>query len=162
MSQDNQILSNEAPKASRRAILTAAPAAAAAVLAGGGVANAIAIGMAKAGDVDPIFAVIDEHQAAWEAVVVAYDREDREYDDDEITDAAQERAGDAGYDLFTTAPTTVAGAAALLAYLGADATAYNRHRTIWEWEHEGGGEHVRVFSSFLAAALRNIIERGQA
>jgi hypothetical protein len=118
--------------------------------------------MAKAGEVDPIFAAIAEHQASWIAVVAAYDREDREYDDDEITDAAQERAGDAGYDLFTTAPTTVVGAAALLAYLATDATAYNRHRTIWEWEHEGGGEQVRVFPSFLANALRNIVERGQA
>jgi hypothetical protein len=53
------MLSNEAPKASRRAILTAAPAAAAAALAGGAVANPVAIGVAKAGEVDPIFAVIE-------------------------------------------------------------------------------------------------------
>lgn len=43
MSQDNQTLRNEAPKASRRAILTAAPAAAAVALAGGTVANAVAM-----------------------------------------------------------------------------------------------------------------------
>src|ERR1700754_4902469 len=91
------------PIPTRRALLAGAPVAAAAALAGGTVAN----GIARAGEIDPIFAVIAEHQAAFEGVIAAYAREGRTGDDDEITDAAQERAGDAGYDLFTTAPTTV-------------------------------------------------------
>jgi hypothetical protein len=49
---------------SRRALL---PAVAAAALATGTVANAVAIGMAKAGEVDPIFAAIDLHR---EAIIV--------------------------------------------------------------------------------------------
>jgi hypothetical protein len=113
-------------------------------------------------DVDPIRDVIAEHRAADVGVVAAYAREDRVGDDDEITDAAQERAGDALYDLFTTAPTTVDGAAALLEYLGTDATAWNRHKTIWQWANDGTGEEVREFPGFLADALRDIVGRGQA
>jgi hypothetical protein len=152
----------DTPIPTRRALLAGAPVAAAAALAGGTVANALAIGMTKAAEIDPIFAVIAEHQAAYVGVIAAYGREDREYDDDEITDAAHERAGDAGYDLFTTAPTTVAGVAALLGYLGTDDMAYNPKQTILEWSHGGNGEAVREFPTFLAAALRNIIERGQS
>jgi hypothetical protein len=162
MSQDNQTLITEAPKASRRAILTAAPAAAAGALLAGAVVNTVAIGMAKAGEVDPVFAAIAEHQAAWAAVVAAYAREGRTEDDDEITDAAQERAGDAGYYLFTTAPTAVAGVVALLEYLGKDAAAYNPNRTILEWHGEADAEEVSEFPCFLADAIRNIVERGQA
>jgi hypothetical protein len=51
MSQDNQTLSNEATKASRRAILTAAPAAAAA-LAGGTITAALAMAPPKADGLD--------------------------------------------------------------------------------------------------------------
>ena len=161
MSQDNQTLSNETPKASRRAILTAAPVAAAGALLAGTSVNLAAATIAKAA-VDPIFAVIDEHRAADTGVVAAFARGDRIDDDDEITDAAQERAGDAAYDLFTTAPTTIAGAAALLEYLGTDATAWNREKTIWEWAADGTGEEVREFPTFLADALRNIIAKGAA
>jgi hypothetical protein len=142
---------------SRRALLVGAPAVAAAALAGG-----TALAIPRTDELDPIFAVIAEHQAADLGVIAAFAREDREYDDDEITDAAQERAGDAGYDLFTTAPTTIAGAVALLEYLGTDATAWNADQTIWKWAADGTGDEVREFPSFLAAALRNIIERGQA
>jgi len=47
-------------------------------------------------DVDPIFDVIAEHQAADVGVVAAYAREDRTGDDDEITDAGpREVLGDA-------------------------------------------------------------------
>jgi hypothetical protein len=49
---------------SRRALLAGAPVAAAAALAGGTVANAVAIGMAKAAEVDPIFAAIERHREA--------------------------------------------------------------------------------------------------
>jgi hypothetical protein len=53
MSQDNQTLIPEAFKASRRAILAAAPAVAVAALTAGTVANAVAIGTAKADETDP-------------------------------------------------------------------------------------------------------------
>jgi hypothetical protein len=162
MSQDNQILSNETPKASRRAILTAAPAAVAgALLAAGTVANAAVLGIARTDEVDPISAVIAEHRAASEGVVAAFAREDRETDDDEITDAAKDRVGDAEHDLFTTAPATLAGVAALLDHLAGDEIAFRPELTVLEYAYEGGGDTVREFPSFLAAALRDIIARGK-
>jgi hypothetical protein len=161
MSQDNQTLIPEVPQASRRAILTAAPAMAAAALAGTAV-NAAAVAMAKAVEVDPIHAVIAEHQASYVAVTSAFDREDREFDDDEITQAAQQRTFDAEYELFTTAPTTMAGAAAWLDYLGTSAWACNKEQTILEWAFGSSGGYAREFPSFLAASLRGIIARGQA
>jgi hypothetical protein len=48
----------------RRALLAGAPAIAAAALAGGTVANALAIAEAKAAEADPIFAAIDRHREA--------------------------------------------------------------------------------------------------
>jgi hypothetical protein len=147
---------------SRRALLTAAPAAAAGALLAGTAVNAAAVAMAKAGEVDPIFAVIAEHQAAFVAVVAAYAREDREGDDDEITEAAQQRVLEAGLDLFTTPPTTLAGVVALLEHLGTDATAYDPNLTIWEWSLGFEWEEVREFPWALADALRNIIARGRA
>jgi hypothetical protein len=157
MSQDNQILSSEAPKASRRALLMGLAAAATPMTSA--LANALS---ESPGAADPIFAVIAEHRAADVGVIAAYAREDRTSDDDEITDAAQERDGDALGDLFTTTPTTVAGAAALLEYLGTDATAWDPNQTIWEWANGGTGEEVREFPGFLSDALRKIISRGQA
>ena len=50
----------------RRALLAGAPAVAVAALAGGTVANGVTIGMAKAGEVDPVLAVIDRHRSALE------------------------------------------------------------------------------------------------
>jgi hypothetical protein len=50
--------SNEAPQASRRAILSAAPVAAAGALLAGTAVNAAAVAMAEVVEVDPIFAAI--------------------------------------------------------------------------------------------------------
>jgi hypothetical protein len=61
MSQDNQSLSNEAPKASRRGLLIGLMAAAAVP-----VAPAIAKAVGPASEPDPIFALIAEHRAAWD------------------------------------------------------------------------------------------------
>jgi hypothetical protein len=59
------------PIPTRRALLAGAPAvAAAAALAGGTVANAVAIGLPKAGEVDPIFAAIERERAAYAAYLV--------------------------------------------------------------------------------------------
>jgi hypothetical protein len=59
---------------SRRALLAGAPAAAAAALAGGTVANAIAIGMAGASNGDPVFAVIERHREAMAREQLAHER----------------------------------------------------------------------------------------
>jgi hypothetical protein len=50
----------------RRAVLAGAPAVAAGALAAGTAANTVAVAMARATEVDPIFAVIERHCAAWE------------------------------------------------------------------------------------------------
>src|ERR1700759_5625158 len=92
----------------RRALLAGAPAVAAAALAGGTVANAVAIGMAKAGEVDPIFALIAEHREAQEACAVAYEANDLDDDEDPNKLAALEKAGAVELPLFTTLPTSVA------------------------------------------------------
>ena len=51
-------------------MLAGAPAAAAAALAGGTVADAVAIGMAKAAEIDPIFEAIERERAAYAAYCV--------------------------------------------------------------------------------------------
>jgi threonine aldolase len=120
----SQELSNEAPKASRRAILTAAPVAAAAALAGGTVANALAIGMAKVAEADPIFAVIAAHRACIAELCAINDFVMNASDDtvlpediDERTNEANDRRMDAELILLTTDPTSVAGVVAALEYL---------------------------------------------
>jgi hypothetical protein len=149
-----------APQASRRALLMGFAAAATPMAP----ALANALSEPAPAVADPIFAVIAEHDAAYEAVIAAFDAH---IDDEEITEAAEERSMEAELPLFTTAPTTIAGVAALLAYLGRDARS-NPDETILvdatEWG-PGAGElpgAVRALPRFLAAALRNIIERGQA
>jgi hypothetical protein len=112
---------------------------------------------AAASEVDPIFAVIAEHRAAQEAVTAAFDREDREAGEDEVIWAAQDRQMDAQFELFTIAPTTLAGVASLLAYLGTDA-GDNPNETVWEYAHGFGDEElvaaVRSSPTRLAAAVR--------
>ena len=110
---------------SRRALLAGAPAAAAAALAGGTLANAVATGMAKAGEVDPVFAAIAEHVAATKAHVAACSISGwlvdgtRDWEtENAVTEAAMERAHDAWFALVTAQPTTVAGVAALLEHVG--------------------------------------------
>jgi hypothetical protein len=122
MSQDNQTLSNEAPKASRRAILTAAPVAAAA-LAGG----TVGFGIAKAGEVDPIFAVLGEHRTAVKAYLSASDIDGRLASDTPewnvahaVTQEAIKREYAAFTAVLTTDPTTLAGGVALLDHVGQD------------------------------------------
>jgi hypothetical protein len=147
------------PITSRRAVLAGIAAAATPI------APALATtlgGLPAQATIDPIFAVIAEHRAAQEAVTAAFDREDREEDEDEVTEAAQARQMDAQFALFTTAPTTIDGAAALLAYLGTDAGDYN-DETIWAYAADFGDEElvmaVKVFPLQLAATLRTMIEQ---
>jgi hypothetical protein len=63
---------NTTPIPSRRAVLAAGPAVAAAALAGGTAANAVAIGMAKAGEIDPVFAAAERLRAALEEYDAAH------------------------------------------------------------------------------------------
>jgi hypothetical protein len=109
---------------SRRALLAGAPAVAAAALAGGTVANALAIAEAKAAEVDPIFAAIAEHRARMRAWADAMEADDMA-ETDEAFEAATD-AMDATSEAFeasigpvlTVQPTTIAGVAALLEHVG--------------------------------------------
>jgi hypothetical protein len=171
MSEDNQILSHEAPKASRRAILTAAPAAAAAALAGGTVANAVAIGMARAADVDPIFDLIEKHTAACDAARAISDvlsdmsPRERNYEQTQarFSDAIEQEKKVLAT-LLSCQPTTLAGIVAVLVHAGrADwAHAGDSEETVLIDAQEREMEQAKAFPTHLAAALRNIIERGQA
>jgi hypothetical protein len=114
-------MSKTPTEASRRDILTAAPAAAAAALAGAAVANAVSIGMAKADDIDPIFAAIERHRQAWtefdnrccELDEVGTPEARTEYDRlCELRDAAENELSDADC-------STMAGVIALLSYVNA-------------------------------------------
>jgi hypothetical protein len=153
---------------SRRALLAGAPVAAAAALAGGTVANAVAISVAKAGEDDPIFGVIAEHREAQEALHAACEANGLDMEECPIKTAAENRAGDAELPLFTTAPTTVAGAAALLAYVGSDAHEMNqgpddngRPYTVLSyaagWSADDRIDAVRRFPLHVSVALRNMI-----
>jgi hypothetical protein len=62
---------------SRRALLTAAPAAAAGALLAGTAVNAVAIGMAKAGEVDPIFALIEAYDQSASQELALYRESDK-------------------------------------------------------------------------------------
>jgi hypothetical protein len=163
---------NTTPIPSRRAVLAAGPAAAAAALAGGTVANAVAISMAKAGGVDPIFAVIAEHREAQEACAVAYEANDLDDDEDPNKLAALEKAGAVELPLFTTLPTSVAGVVALLEYV------HSPCHIIWQGEQmdcddtvlsyaygynsEEMRQAVGGFDAHVLTALRNIVAGGQA
>jgi hypothetical protein len=89
-------------------------------LVGLSLAATSAVGSACAlSEVDPILAVIAEHRTAQEALHAAADVPDADYDQT-AWDCADGRAIDAELPLFTTEPTTIAGVAALLEYVGSD------------------------------------------
>jgi len=102
---------------------------------------------------DPIFAVIAEHRAAQEAVYVTFGANDLDDDEDPNKAMALERATAAEWPLFTTAPTTVAGAAALLQYVGSDA-----HET-WQNEVRGSRDTVLSYASRYEGRLRAATHR---
>jgi hypothetical protein len=104
---------------SRRTLLTRTVAAAA--LAGGAGANALAIGMARPMEADPVLAVIREHREAQEELQAACDANDLDMDECPRKEAAQRRAVGAELPLFTTRPTTLLGLAALLMYVTSEA-----------------------------------------
>jgi hypothetical protein len=161
-------------KTSRRALLAGAPAVAAAALAGG----AVALGIARTDEVDPIFEVIANHVAATERWFRALNWEDEAMGTpehgaaDEAVDAGCERAAATARAVLTTQPTTLAGVAALLAHVGRDEflgmssggenDTFETLLSSWSNAIVGGKAIAQEFPLRLAAALRNIIERGQA
>jgi hypothetical protein len=156
---------------SRRALLAGAPAVAAAALAGGTAANAVAIGMAKADEVDPIFAAIEAHRATVDLILAIEDRSNNEDLDevgeeiDDQMDAAIDTVIEADLVLLSTSPTTVAGVVAALEYAGS-VCRHQREPTILQgangWADVEIKKAARDFPALMGAALRNIIARGQA
>jgi hypothetical protein len=161
-------------KQSRRALLVGAPVAAAAVLAGGTVADAVAIAAAKAGDLDPIFAAIEAHRTAVLAVNAADDVTCKMRGSGPDWDAASQASSEATDDemdalreVLSCRPKTIEGVIALLDHLGQPqflrdcrdpATVLSGAHAWYDDEQD----EVKAFPEHLAAALRNIIERGQA
>jgi hypothetical protein len=89
-------------------------------LAGAAVAR-VAVLSAGAGEVDPIFAVIEEYKSAVRARSAALDAEyDSDEDHDEATGEALDAEWEAFSGLFETTPTSIAGIAALLELFGTD------------------------------------------
>jgi hypothetical protein len=176
MSQDNQTPIPEAPQASRLALLMGLAAAATPLAPA--IANALS--EPAPADVDPIFAVIERHRIAvaeynraeafsgsivpggadWEA---AWGR----------TSAAMDRSGDLLEALLCAEPATMLGAIALLEhlvqdeFLGVDwgGEEDDRETLLSTFNDSSCIERRRLAQDFpgrFAAALRNIIERGQA
>jgi hypothetical protein len=156
---------------SRRPFLRGAPAAAAAAPAGGTVVNAVAIGMAKAVEVDPIFGLIEKHKATCDAARAFSARWGDMSPSDPEYDVIKERFDDA-YNgerkvlvlLLTCQPTTLAGIVAALEHVGQTDWVFGNDSedTVLTDASECNIEEAKVFPKHLAAALRNIIARGQA
>jgi hypothetical protein len=169
MSQDNQILSNEAPKASRRAILAALAAATTPMVPT--LATALN-GPPLAGEVDPIFEAFEEHRAAQEALAQACAANGLDIDECPIKSVADRRSCDSEVPLFVTAPTTVAGALALVKYVHSPAHKihqgeyYPNVTSVLSYAAGFANDPiagaVKRFPQHFMNALRNIAERGQA
>jgi hypothetical protein len=166
------------PIPSRRALLAKGGAAVAGAPARGPVANAVAIGMVKTGEVDPIFAAIDHHVEIMTAWFDALRREDAtaEYDEplNEAIGDLCHRECDASFAVVMTQPTTLAGVVALLHHLGQpeylnmDSSApgeASEDTILSAWNSSTNNERKRMVNGFplrLADALRDIVARGQA
>jgi hypothetical protein len=159
---------------SRRALLAGAPVAAAAVLAGGTVANAAAVAMANACEVDPIFGLIEAHRAAVLAVNATDDVNCKMRPSDpnsaaasQASSTASEAEMDALRDVLSCRPTTIGGVLALLDHLGQPQFLRPSRdpATVLTGAHEWYDDEeddVRAWPHMLAAALRHIVDRGQA
>jgi hypothetical protein len=159
----------DAPKASRRALLMGLAAAATPMAP----ALATALSEPAPGSVDPIFDVIRRHWDAQETLDAACRASDLDMEEDPPKQAAYDRAIAAELPLFTTAPTTIAGVAALLAYVGSDVHPSlqdeddnGRSLTVLsyasDWTADALIDAVHRFPVHVAASLRAIAERGQA
>jgi hypothetical protein len=112
---------------------------------------------------DPIFRVIAELRAAHEEIKAVFHEDDDEDADPDLADAATEREIAAELALWTTAPTSLQGLAALLALVGEKAPGCRDGTTVWEfaqgWTDKKLRSAVRVFPRFLALAVRHIAVR---
>jgi hypothetical protein len=168
MSEQSTSAVPAAPQASRRALLMGFAAAATPMAPA--LANALSES-APAG-VDPIFGIIREHSEAQEERHAACYANDLDVEDCPRKTVACDRAVDVELPLFTTPPTTLLGAAALIEFVYSDVHEVNqipgcRPQTVIEYasEYEKWKElqvAIERFPLHIAAALRNIIERGQA
>jgi hypothetical protein len=147
-------------KMSRRSILARAPAAAAIA--------ALPVAASDAGvPADPIFAVIAEHRAAQEDLYKSFAANELDTEDDPNKQRAADREDGTWLPLFVTEPTTVAGVAALLEYVGSDAhEQWQDYRddgliyTVLSYASElthGLGEATRTFPRRIGATLRSLI-----
>jgi hypothetical protein len=157
---------------SRRALLAGAPVAAAAALAAGTTVSGLAAGLATPSSIDPIFAVIAEHLEAQEEQHAACYANDLDVEDCPRKTVACERAVDVELPLFSTSPTTLLGAAALIEFVYSDVHEVNQMRgcrpeTVIEYAsgYKNWPElqvAIERFPLHVAASLRAIAERGQA
>jgi hypothetical protein len=158
------------PISSRRALLAGAPAAATGALLAGTAVNAVAIGLATAAEVDPIFELIAKHTEAcaevrrWSDIYGELSSEDPEHDKIEAQEkAALHREEEAIAALLSCPPTTLAGVIAVLEHVGKGEFFFGEsNEAILTGAHESAAEEANAFPEHLAAALRNIVERGQA
>jgi hypothetical protein len=162
-------------KTSRRSLLAGAPVAAAAALAAGTAVSSLAAGLTTPflTSIDPIFDVIRRHWDAQETLDAACQTNDLDMEEDPPKQAAYDRAIAAELPLFTTAPTTIAGVAALLEYVGSNVHPSlqgeddnGRSLTVLsyasDWTADALIDAVHRFPVHVATAVRTIIERGQA
>jgi hypothetical protein len=129
--------------------------------------------------IDPIYAAIERHRAAavvWDAAVdVRSDFDDRQMNDeqrrqrDELDDAvddAREPLTEAGVDLVTTAPTTLAGIIAAVGYIRTqmrDAGSYMPYEVEFEFEYtEGCAGDAHDTMGWIDAFLDTIAEAAAA
>ena len=159
-------------KTSRRALLANVPAVAA--LAAGTTVNGLAAGLTTSSSIDPIFEAIEAHRAAVVAMNAAHDvsckmhASDPGYDAaDEVSCEANDVETDALRDVLSCSPTTIEGVLALLDHLGRPQFLRNSGdpETVLSGAHgwyNDEQDEVKAFPHLLAAALRNIVERGQA
>jgi hypothetical protein len=131
------------------------------------VANAVAIAEAKAAEVDPVFALIEEHKAACaahhaaQAIYFPMSGLDPGFHEAEAdNDDARECEGNALVDLLACTPTTLEGVAAMLEHLGqpeglvCDGEA--EHTVLSGMDHDGL-EEAKSLPLRLAAAVRILI-----
>jgi hypothetical protein len=129
--------------------------------------TSVEAGAAHAHDADPIFAVIAEHRAAQEDANASCNASDLDVEDAPNKERAMDRAFAAELPLLVTTPTTVAGVAALLEYVGSDAHEQwqgdeDRVATVISYAHgwDNSGEIVeaaRTFPRRVGATLRSLI-----
>jgi hypothetical protein len=155
-------------QASRRTLLMGFAAAATPMAPA--LANALSAPAPAA--VDPIFAVIAEHLEAQEEQHAACYANDLDVEDCPRKTVACERAVDVELPLFSTSPTTLLGAAALIEFVYSDVHEVNQMRgcrpeTVIEYAsgYKNWPElqvAIERFPLHVAASLRAIAGRGQA